>query len=236
MTLRLLYLLSCQVLRWLALLARSSAAKNAELLVLRHELAVLRRQVTRPRLDWADRAVLAGLARLLPRPSWRGMLVQPATLLRWHRDLVRRRWTYPHRCGRRGVAAELRALVLRLARENPTLGYRRIHGELCRLGFKLGASTVWTILRRAGVAPAPTRSALTWRQFLQAQATGVLAVDFFTVDTVWLQRLYVLFVIEVASRRVRVLGVTPHPVGDWVAQQARNLLMEIGDDLGQFRL
>src|SRR6266508_783993 len=117
MTLRLLYLLLCQVLRWLALLARSSAARDAELLMLRHEVAVLRRQVARPRVDWADRAVLAGLVRLLPRPAWRGLFVQPATLLRWHRDLVRRRWTYPHRRGRPGVAAELRALVLRLARE-----------------------------------------------------------------------------------------------------------------------
>jgi putative transposase len=236
MTLRLLYLLSCQVLRWLALLARSSAAKDAELLVLRHELAVLRRQVTRPRLDWADRAVLAGLARLLPRPAWRGLFVQPATLLRWHRDLVRRRWTYPHQRGRPTVTAELRALVVRLARENPTWGYRRIHGELRQLGFKLGASTVWTILRRAGVAPAPTRSAVTWRQFLRAQATGVLAVDFFTVDTVWLQRLYVLFVIEVASRRVHVLGVTPHPDGIWATQQARNLLMALEERVGRFWL
>jgi putative transposase len=152
MTQRLLYLLFCQVLRWLALLARSSAVKDAELLVLRHEVAVLRRQVTRPRLDWADRAVLAGLARLLPRPAWQGLFVQPATLLRWHRDLVRRRWTYPHRRGRPAVVMELRTLVLRLARENPTWGYRRIHGELCRLGYKdrIGASTVWTILQRAG--------------------------------------------------------------------------------------
>jgi transposase InsO family protein len=237
MTLRLLYLLFCQVLRWLALLTRSSAAKDAELLMLRHEVAVLRRQVARPRIDWADRAVLAGLARLLPRPAWRGMLVQPATLLRWHRDLVRRRWTYPHRRGRPALAAELRELVLRLARENPTWGYRRIHGELCRLGHKerIGASTVWTILQRAGVAPAPARSALTWRQFLRAQARGVLAVDFFTVDTVFLQRLYVLFVIEVATRRVHVLDVTSHPVGARVVQQARNLLMAIGDDLGRFR-
>ena len=186
MTLRLLYLLFCQVLRWLALLARSTATKDAELLVLRHQIAVLRRQVVQPKADWADRAVLAGLARLLPRPAWRGMLVQPATLLRWHRDLVRRRWSYPHRCGRPALAAELRALVLRLAKENPTRGYRRIHGELCRLGYKgrIGASTVWTILHRAGIDPAPTRSAVSWRQFLRAQATGVLAVDFFTVDTV----------------------------------------------------
>jgi hypothetical protein len=204
MALRLLYLLFCQVLRWLALLARSSAAKDAELLVLRHEVAVLRRQVAPPRVDWADRAVLAGLARLLPRPAWRGLLVQPATLLRWHRDLVRRRWSYPHQRGRPSVAAELRTLVLRLARENPTWGYRRIHGELCRLGYKsrIGASTVWAILQRAGVDPAPVRSALTWRQFLRAQAASALALDFFTVDTVLLRRLYVLFAIEVATRRV----------------------------------
>ncbi len=237
MALRLLYLLFCQVLRWLVLLARSTAAKDAELLVLRHEVAVLRRQVTRPRVDWADRAVLAGLARLLPRPAWRGLLVQPATLLRWHRDLVRRRWSYPHRRGRPSVAAEVRALVLRLARENPTWGYRRLHGELCRLGYngRIGASTVWTILQRAGVDPAPTRSAMSWRQFLRTQAASVLAVDFFTVDTVLLRRLYVLFAIEVATRRVHVLGVTPHPVGEWVAQQARNLVIGIGEDVAGFR-
>jgi putative transposase len=237
MTLRLLYLLCCQVLRWLALLARSSAAKDAELLVLRHELAVLRRQVTRPRLDWADRAVLAGLTRLLPRPAWRGLFVQPATLLRWHQDLVRRRWTHPRQRGRPPMATEARALVLRLARENPTWGYRRVHGELCRLGYKgrIGASTVWGILRRAGVDPAPKRSALTWRQFLRAQAASVLAVDFFTVETVVLRRLYVLFAIEVGTRRVHVLGVTSHPVGEWVAQQARNLLMQLGEGVAGFR-
>jgi putative transposase len=235
MTLRLLYLLFCQVLRWLALLARSSAVKDAELLVLRHEVAVLRRQVARPQLDWADRAVLAGLVRLLPRQAWRRLFVQPATLLGWHRNLVRRRWTYRHRRGRPRAAAELRALVLRLARENPTWGYRRIHGELCRLGCKVGASTVWTILKRAGVAPAPKRSEVTWRQFLRAQAASVLAVDFFIVDTVLLQRLYVLFAIEVATRRVHVLGVTFHPEGEWVAQQARNLLMELGDRAAGFR-
>jgi putative transposase len=231
----LLYLLFCQVMRWLALLARSSAAKDAELLMLRHEVTVLRRRVTRPRVNWADRAVLAGLARLLPRPTRRGPFVRPETLLGWHQDLVRRRWSYPHRQGRPTVAAEIRALVLRLASENPTWGYRRIHGELCRLGYWIGASTVWAILHRAGVNPAPKRSALSWRQFLRAQAKGVLAVDFFTVDTVLLQRLYVLFVLEVATRRVHVLGVTPHPVGDWVTQQARNLLMGLQERVGRFR-
>jgi putative transposase len=235
MTLRLMYLLFCKVMGWLALLTRSSAAKDAELLLLRHEVAVLRRRVARPRLDWADRAVLAGLARLLPRRVWQGRLMQPTTLLRWHRNLVRRRWSYPHRRGRPGLAAELRGLVLRLARENPSWGYRRVHGELCRLGYRIGASTVWAILQRAGVDPAPIRSALTWRQFLRAQAKGVLAVDFFTVDTVLLKRLYVLFVIEVASRQVHVLGVTAHPMGAWVTQQARNLLMAVDDRAGRFR-
>jgi putative transposase len=157
MILRVLYLMFCKVLGWLALLARRSAAKDAELLTLRHEVAVLRRQVTRPRMDWADRAVLAGLARLLPRPHWRGLFIQPATLLRWHRELVRRRWTYPHKRGRPAISAEIRRLVLRLARENPTWGYRHIHGELYRLGCKIGASTVWAILQARTLTGRQTR-------------------------------------------------------------------------------
>jgi putative transposase len=235
MVVRLIYLTFAQLVQWAALMARDSAAKDVELLVLRHEVAVLRRQVSRPRVDAADRAVLAGLARLLPRRLREALFVRPATLLRWHRDLVRRRWTYPSRRGRPSVSAEIRSLVLRLAKENSTWGYRRIHGELRRLGYQIGASTVWTILKGAGVDPAPTRSALTWRQFLRAQAEGALAVDFFTVDTVLLRRLYVLFAVEVATRRVHVLGVTGHPVGEWVAQQARNLLMDLGERADRFR-
>jgi len=204
MAVLLIYLAFAQLVQWAALMARDSAAKDVELLMLRHEVAVLRRQVSRPRVDAADRAVLAGLARLLPRRLREALFVRPATLLRWHRDLVRRRWTYPSRRGRPSVSAEIASLVLRLAKENWNRGYRRIHGELCRWGYQVGASTVWTILKRAGVGPAATRSALTRRPFLRAQAEGVLAVDFFTVDTVLLRRLYVLFAVEVATRRVHV--------------------------------
>src|SRR5512132_2379398 len=167
-----------------------------------------------------------------PRPIPRA---SHQTLPLLKQTLVRRHWTNSHRRGRPSVAAEIRDLVLRLARENPTWGYRRVHGELRRLGYRIGASTVWAILQRAGVDPAPKRSALTWRQFLRAQAKGVLAVDFFTVDTVFLKRLYVLFVVELATRRVHVLGATPHPVGAWVAQQARNLVMGLDDRAGRFR-
>jgi putative transposase len=235
MALRLVYLTFSQLIQWMVLAARKSAAKDVELLVLRHEVAVLRRQVAQPRVDWADRAVLAGLVRLLPRRLWDGLFVRPETLLRWHRDLVRQHWTYPSRRGRPSVAAEVRKLVLRLARENSTWGYRRIHGELCRLGYRIGASTVWTILNSAGIDPAPKRSAMTWRQFLRAQAEGVLAVDFFSVDTVSLRRLYVLFAIEVGTRQVRVLGVTAHPTAEWVVQQARNLLIALDERTDQFR-
>jgi transposase len=150
-------------------------------------------------------------------------IVTPATVLRWHRDLVTRRWTQPRRRGGRSTASELRQLVLRLASENPTWGYRRIHGELAGLGLQIAPSTVWSLLKRAGIDPAPRRSGPTWRQFLTAQAHSILATDFFCVDTVLLHRLYVLFVVEHATRRVHLLGITANLTGAWAAQQARNL-------------
>jgi putative transposase len=233
---RLLYLIFRQLVAWLGLLTRSSRSKNAEILVLRHEVAVLRRQVRRPRLLWADRAVFAALTRLLSQAGRLHRLVTPATVLRWHRDLVTRRWTQPRQRRTRGrsTASELRQLILRLAAENPTWGYRRIHGELAGLGYSIAPSTVWAILKRAGIDPAPRRAGPTWRQFLTAQAHGILATDFLCVDTLLLQRLYVLFVVEHATRRVHLLGVTANPSGAWVAQQARNLLMDLGDRAAQF--
>jgi putative transposase len=234
---RLLYLIFRQLIAWLGLLARSAHSKNAEILVLRHEVAVLRRQVSRPRLSWADRAVFAALTRLLSQACRRHRIVTPATILRWHRDLVKRRWTQPrgHRSGGRRTAPELRRLVLRLAAENSSWGYRRIHGELAGLGYQVAASTVWSILKQAGIDPAPRRGGSSWRQFLRVQARGILATDFFCVDTLLLQRLYVLFVVEHATRRVHVLGVTANPSGAWVAQQARNFLMDLGDRAAEFR-
>ena len=236
MTLRLLYLLFCQLIGWLALLACGQASKNAEILVLRHEVAVLRRQVARPRPSWPDRAVLSALTRLLSRQRRRHRFVTPGTLLRWHRDLVRRHWTQPYRPpGRPSILPRLRQLILRMAAENPTWGYRRIHGELTRLGYTVVPSTVWLVLHRAGIDPAPRRAGLTWRQFLSAQAQGILACDLFHVDTVLLKRLSGLFVIEPATRRVQVVGVTANPARQWAAQQARNLLMDLADRVGRFK-
>jgi putative transposase len=232
---RFAYMAVLRVFGWLALLARSNRAKDAEILILRHQVAVLQRQVKMPRLSWADRAVLAALARLLPGTKLRQLrlIVSPRTLLRWHADLVRRRWSCPRRApGRPPTAATVRAPVLEMARDNPGWGYRRIHGELTGLGYKLAPSTVWQILKDAGINPAPTRSGQAWRMFLGAQPKTILAADFFHVDTVFLRRLYVLFLIEHGTRRVHLAGITAHPTGQWVTQQARNLLMNLEDHEG----
>ena len=202
-----------------------NAANEVEILVLRHELAVLRRQVARPSCRPADRVFLAALARMLPRDRQGSLFVRPETIRRWHRSLLARRWTYPHRRpGRPATDADVRALILRLARENSGWGYRRIQGEIAGLGVRIAASTVWSILQQAGIDPAPRRSSETWRQFLRAQANGIVACDFFTVDTVLFRRLYVLVFIEIATRQVYLAGVTANPTGEWATQQARNII------------
>jgi putative transposase len=191
MSLRLAYLGVLHAFGWLALLARSGGAQEAEIVILRHQVAVLQRQARAPRLSWADRALLAALARLLPTGQLcqLRLIVSPRTLLRWHADLVRRRWVDPHRApGRPRTAQVIRALVLEMARGNSAWGYRRIHGELAGLGYQVAPSAVWKILKDAGIDPAPGRSGQTWRAFLASQATTILAVDFFPVDAVLLRR------------------------------------------------
>ena len=220
--------------RFLASLARltvrSGRSKDLEIIVLRHQLAVLRRQIDRPELTDADRSLLGAIAAALPRPSRAGWLVTPDTLLRWHRCRIARHWTQPHRPpGRPSTSAEIRRLALRLAAENPTWGYRRIHGELAGLGHRLAASTVWQILNNAGIDPAPTRSEVTWSQFLRSQAA--VACDFATIETVTLRRFYLLFFIDIATRTVYFAGITDHPSGVWTSQAARNLLLRHGHQL-----
>ena len=223
------YLSVRRVLELVVLLAQSDDAKEIELLALRHEVAMLRRHVKRQSFDPADRALRAALSRLLPRSRWGAFGVTPATLLGWHRRLVARRWTYPHRRpGRPKVDEETSALVVRLAKENPRWGYRRIQGELLKLGVRLAASTVARILFDHRLGPAPRRGP-TWREFIRAQASHIVATDFFSVDTVLLHRLYVLFFIEVGRRRIWITGVTSHPNATWVTQQARNVAGDIAD-------
>jgi putative transposase len=215
-SLRLLYLIFLRLLNLLVLFGRSSAYKDVELLVLRHEVAVLRRTNPKPRLDWADRAVFAALVRALPTMLRKHRLVTPGTILRWHRRLVTKKWTYPSRLGRPPVNDTVASLIERMARDNPRWGYQRIQGELLKLGHRVGASTIRRVLQRRRIPPAPVRYAdTTWRQFLRAQASTMLACDFFHVDcAVTLRRIYVFFVLEVPTRSVHLLGTTTNPEGD----------------------
>ena len=225
------YLAVRSLLALVLLLGRSRRSKELEILVLRHELAVLRRQSPRPRLTRADRALLAALSRSLPRAAWASFSVRPETLLRWHRRLVARRWTYPYtKPGRPPLEPSVGALIVRLASENPRWGYRRIVGELKGLGVAVSATTVRSVLIEAGVPPVPERARLSWRVFLRQQAATTLACDFLTVETAFLQRLYVLFFISLATRRIEYVACTSNPDGGWTAQQARNLMMQLGDE------
>jgi putative transposase len=230
--LTIVYLMVRRVLGLLVLVFRRDLAKDAELLVLRHENTVLRRHAGRIRYEPTDRVWFAALARLIPRGRWAEVFpVTPATLLAWHRRLAARKYDTSRRRkpGRPPAIRSIARLVIRLANENPLWGYRRIHGELTKLGLTIAASTVYEILRAAGIGPAPRRSGPTWQQFLHAQAAGILAVDFLHVDTVLLKRLHVLVFIEHGTRRMHLGGVTANPTGEWTVQQARNLALSLGE-------
>jgi putative transposase len=231
-----LYRLVRRVFEILSVHHMDAAAKDAEILLLRHQISVLRRQVARPRFSWSDRALIAALASLVPRERWAALLVTPETILRWHRALVRRRWTYRHRRpGRPALPEETVELIVRLSKENPRWGYLRIVGELKKLGVTVSKGSVANVLRRHGLPPAPRRTGPTWAEFLRAQARGVLATDFFTVDTVLLRRYYVLFVIEVERRVVQLLGVTANPDSPWVTQVARSFATDLEEAGRRFR-
>ncbi len=223
-----LYVMFGRAMALVLLCFRSSDFKELEIVVLRHELAVLRRQVSRPVLRPADRAFLAAASRLLPRARWRSFFVTPETLLAWHRRLVARHWTFPRRRpGRPKVSREVRELVLRLALENPRWGYQRLAGELHGLGVLISATSVRRILIEAGLGPAGARNGVSWREFVRSQAQSIIACDFFTVDTISLRRIYVLFFIELSTRRVHLAGLTENPDGAWTAQQARNVVFSL---------
>jgi hypothetical protein len=225
-----LYLVLRQLLQLFVLLGRSRRSKDLEILLLRHELAILRRERPRPRLVDDDRLLLAALGRVLPRELRPLFLVTPATLQRWHRRLVARRWTYPRRSpGRPPLDRKLRELIVRLARENPHWGYRRIVGELQQLRVSASATSVRKVLLAANLQPAPERQAPSWRQFLRQQAASALACDFFTIDTVFLRRFYVLFFLSLERRRIEHVAVTSNPSGAWVTQQARNLCADLAE-------
>src|SRR6266516_1082398 len=220
MALSFLYLMVRRLIGILLGRLHSEHAKDVEIAILRHQLEVLRRQAKRPECQPADRALLAALSRTFPRQRWSSFLVTPGTILRWHRRLVTRKWAQPYRRGGRPPLAEhVVALILRLARENPRWGSRRIQGELNMLGIRVSATSIRTVLLGNGLRPAPRRASVTWRAFLRAQASGIVATDFFTVETVRLTTLYVLFFIELETRQVRLAGVTRHPNGAWVVQR-----------------
>ncbi|MEU0805988.1 integrase [Streptomyces sp. NPDC005970] len=239
MIVTLLYKVTRKLLTVPSVLLHRETAKDAELLVLRHENAVLRRQLTGPvRYEPADRFWFAALSRLIPRRHWlRVFPVTPSTLLAWHRRFIATRWDYTarRRTGRPPTPAAIKTLVVRLARENPRWGHRRIQGELTRLGHRIAASTVWEILHAAGIDPAPRHSGPTWHEFLAAQAEGIIAADFFHIDTALGRRLYALVFLEHGTRRLHITGVTAHPTRDWAVQQARNLTAELGTRIESLR-
>jgi transposase InsO family protein len=234
MLLSLAYFVLRRLFQALVLSDRSDLEREAELLVLRHQVKVLSRDARRPRLRKRDRILLAAASRVVPRHRWKVFLVTPRTLLRWHRELIRRKWTYcRHGPGRPALDQEKVELIVRMAKENSRWGYLRIRGELLKLGVRVSATAIRSALRRHGLGPAPRRSGPSWSEFLRAQADGILAVDFFTVETAWLRTLYVLFAIELGSRRVHFLGSSANPDSAWVTQQARN--HAVGEGLPEIR-